>query len=151
MAQGSKRLHGSAGRSVRGRDGLFALGIFALAGCAGSSNGEACLTDLDCQASFVCVADPGLPRARCMRPCAAGVRLCDDGAVCLELAGGRACYPGGAIGFGEACVRSLDCEAGTVCPLSTGRCMQACDGTLPVCRDTELCVPGEDVGPFCGR
>ena len=150
MADGSQRLRGRPALRATGRV-LPLLGLVCVAGCAGSGNGAACLTDLDCQSSFVCVADPRRPRALCMRTCEESVRLCEDGSVCLDLAGGRACYPGGPIGFGEACAESLDCEAGTVCPTSTGRCMQACAATVEVCRDTELCIAGEDVGPFCGR
>lgn len=121
----------------------------ALVGCGGSGNGARCATDLDCQTSFVCVADPSLAYARCMRPCAEGVRLCDDGAVCMDLAGGRACYPGGPIAFGEACTVNLDCEAGTVCPSSVGTCAQACDGSSPVCILTERCVADDAVGLYC--
>lgn len=121
----------------------------ALAGCGGSGNGAPCTTDLDCQTSFLCVADPALSASRCMRPCDAAVRLCDDGSVCMDLAGGRACYPGGRIGFGEACTANLDCEAGTVCPASAGTCRQACDGSSPVCILTERCVVDDAVGQYC--
>jgi hypothetical protein len=147
-SQGPFALHVPLRRAPRV---LFASSLLfaSVFGCGGSGNGAPCTTDLDCQSSFACIADPALAGARCMRACEAGVRICDDGAVCLDFAGGRACYPGGRIGFGETCSASLDCEAGTVCPASQRECMQACDGTSPVCVLTERCVTGDAVGPYC--
>lgn len=142
----------ASSRSAVGARALLAtLGLCfaAMLGCGGSGNNQVCATDLDCQSSFVCVADPALPHARCMRPCEEGTRLCDDGSVCVALAGGRACYPGGDVAFGETCVASLDCEAGTVCPASVGSCVQACDEIARVCLLTERCATGDVVGPFC--
>jgi hypothetical protein len=119
-------------------------------GCGGSGVGTPCRTDADCASSLFCVADPGLSEARCMRPCEAEVRLCDDGSVCMDLAGGRACYPGGSLGYTEPCARNLDCEAGTVCPAAVGACSQACAEGLPVCLLTEVCQADDAVGAFCG-
>lgn len=131
--------------------GLPWLGLCAIVavGCSANGNGEVCTTDVDCQTTFVCVADPALATARCMRPCDATTRLCDDGAVCLDLAGGRACYPGGRVGFGEPCTASLDCESGTVCPDAIRECTQACDHVSAVCLVTERCVDDATVGPYC--
>lgn len=137
-----------AGRLVRAL-GLVALGGASLAGCAAAANGAACATDVDCQSSLVCVADPALSGPRCMRPCEEGTRLCADGSVCLAFAGGRACYPGGAVGFEEPCLRSLDCESGTVCPDAVRSCAQACDGISPTCLPTERCLPDDAVGAYC--
>ncbi len=118
-------------------------------GCGGSSNGAACATDLDCQTSLLCVADPQLSGARCMRPCEEGTRLCADGSVCLAFAGGHACYPGGMVGFREPCRRSLDCEAGTVCPDGVRSCAQACEDMAQTCLPTERCIPDDAVGAYC--
>lgn len=137
--------------SVRSRSvaaSALALACVAM-GCGGNSNGEVCVSDLDCQSTFVCVADPLIDEARCMRPCDDATRLCADGSVCVDLAGGRACYPGGSIGFGEPCTTSLECEAGTVCPDAIRECTQACNGTSPVCVVTERCVDDATVGAYC--
>jgi hypothetical protein len=125
------------------------LAVIAL-GCGGNGSGGVCTTDLDCQTTLVCVADPALDVARCMRPCDEATRLCDDGLVCTPLAGGRACYPGGRIGFGEPCTANLECESGTVCPAAIGRCTQACDHVASVCLVTERCVDDATVGAHCG-
>ncbi|MBX7192491.1 MAG: hypothetical protein K1X94_10560 [Sandaracinaceae bacterium] len=129
--------------------GVLACLAASALGCNGNGNGTPCTTDLDCQSSFVCVADPALPSARCMRLCEAGTRLCADGSVCLDLAGGRACFPGGRVGFGEPCTASLDCEAGTVCPDAVRSCQQACGPSLMVCAATQPCVDDATVGPYC--
>lgn len=84
-----------------------------------------------------------------MRPCDATTRLCEDGSVCTTFSGGRACYPGGTIGYAEPCTQNLDCEAGTVCPLAVGICSQACAEGLPVCLLTEVCQADDAVGPYC--
>ncbi len=129
--------------------GALALALAAV-GCGGHTN-VVCVTDLDCQSSLICVADPGFAEARCLKPCEASTRLCDDGSVCLDFAGGRACYPGGAVAFGERCARTIECEAGTVCPASLGRCAQACDGVSAICALMERCIDDEEVGLYCGE
>lgn len=127
---------------------IVLAGALAVIGCGGANN-VACTTDLDCQSTFVCVADPALDGARCMRECAEEDRLCDDGSVCTAFAGGRACFPGGSVGVGEACTANLACEAGTVCVPSLRRCLQACDGVSPVCALTEICRDDATVGAYC--
>jgi hypothetical protein len=127
----------------------LALGVGSI-GCGGGGVGAPCRVDAECASSLLCVADPGLPEARCMRPCEPAVRLCDDGSVCMDLAGGRACYPGGTVGYMEPCDRNLDCEAGTVCPAAVRACAQACDEGLSVCLITEVCHADDAVGAICG-
>lgn len=130
--------------------GVVLLALAALAsGCGGVAAGDTCRSDADCQTSLLCVADPALESARCMRPCDDATRLCDDGSVCTDLAGGRACYPGGPVGYGEPCLRNLDCEAGTVCPDAVRACSQACGEGLSVCLLTEECQADAVVGAFC--
>lgn len=119
-------------------------------GCGGVGVGAPCVDDLDCQTSLVCIADPALAEASCMRACDDATRICDDGTVCTAFVGGRACYPGGEVGYGEPCQSNLDCESGTVCPDEVRACSQACEGALPVCLLTEQCFPNASVGAYCG-
>lgn len=128
---------------------LAGFTLIGLAGCGGGSTNVTCAVDLDCQSSLICVADPAFESPRCLPPCEEGTRLCDDGTVCVAFAGGRACYPGGDVGFGEPCSESLECEGGTVCPASLGRCAQACAEGLHVCTLLERCTEDDAVGGYC--
>lgn len=94
----------------------------------------------ECREGLACV-DTGQGGRACMEACTAGVRLCDDGAVCLSSpADGLVCWFGGRTAVNRPCTEPLACETGTVCAL--GRCRQACElGNVAPCEGNEHCAP----------
>lgn len=129
---------------------LVAFTTLSLVGCAGGIASR-CDEESDCRDNLVCAGAAG--QERCMEPCGASDRLCDDGLVCTMTrtttsAGEYVCFVGGTTPIGSACTESAACESGTVCANEV--CQQACVfGAFPeICGDV-ACTASATVGPFC--
>lgn len=121
------------------------------AACSNATAGQPCNTTADCVDEAVCIATSTLGRNLCMTPCEAGRRLCADGTVCLETsAGPRVCYLGGRTSIGDPCSDDEQCEAGTVCSVEHGACLQACRVPFScACRDNERCEGPTELEGVC--
>jgi hypothetical protein len=143
---------------------FFPLLSLAFAACTSPADvGEECTDSADCMEGLSCFEHFGMAVSPvCMRDCDLdAVRLCEDGAVCLETdsTGGRpadlgVCYLGGSVAVGSACNGNLECVSGAVCVSVGGAqsCYEACSTDASgQCGKGEVCSPLTDMGTngFC--
>ena len=90
----------------------------------------------------------------CLEACATGSALCEDGQACApanDPAASWVCLPGGDVGLGAACTRSLQCDRGGLC-VSEGAvsvCRAACDPRVPVCAAGSFCMAWTSERGYC--
>ncbi|MBX3272131.1 MAG: hypothetical protein KF729_17835 [Sandaracinaceae bacterium] len=131
--------------------------VLVLAGCASDLPGEgmACTSANRCAEGLDCVADAS-DAPRCMRRCAAGTGVCDDGLACLELTtgSGGVCWLGGTTALGAACSGGRQCAPGGVCVRPAAGadsvCAQACSPPATTyCEAGERCAELASGGGYC--
>lgn len=122
----------------------------------GGSMFNECVTTAQCEGTdecFLLTSGAGI----CLSTCDGTTPTCAGGEACASVgSGGFACLPGGELGQGETCTRSIDCGLGLLCidtgPDSIDVCRITCDPEADTCTGGSVCVSldgGNDRG-YCG-
>lgn len=134
---------------------LFTLASVGLLGACGKSNGTftPCVATPDCGGGRQCY-ELSSGAGVCLDSCPEGQALCDQAEACVPTEVTDAdwvCLPGGEVGIGAVCTRSVDCDLGGVCvtEASFSVCRRACNPQAANCPAGTTCSAWTEDRGYC--